>query len=605
MPTNQINLVSLDFDDIKNSLIEYLKSQQEFSDYEFEGSALSVLIDLMSYNTNQNAYLANMLLNEKFLDSAVKRSSIVSIAKHLGYTPRSSMGAVAHVRIEVFEPEGEPLFLSIAKNTPFSTTISGTQYTFFNPEAATIEPRNGRYIFEDVLIKEGSIKQHQFVVINPGTEEKYEIPFDDVDISTLNVWVQDNPNAQEQEHFRPAKELVGLTDEDPVYFIEEGTTGRYYFYFGDGNIGRKLSRGNIIRIEVMTTSGEVPNISGLVPQVFQIGSSISNSTNVSVTTISNSTGGGAKEGVDSIRYNAPKYFASANRAINETDYDTLVRQSYPNIESVSVWGGENNVPPVYGKVFISLKPFKGGSIDSVTKSNIASLILKDKQMMTIIPEFKDPDYIYITSSTVVEYDKNITSVDVASIGTFVRQEMVKYFSEELQQFKRKFQYSRLIERMNNAHYSIKNVLLNISLQKRIVPAFNVNNSYLDGGAIRFNNKLTPGSLKSTKYYGNWNGTSTLLHIRDDEEGNVGLYNDSDIFLTSIGTIDYVSGKVSILSLNPIGYPSSQFDIRFNVLPIREDLNIEAQRNQIIEMDDSVENYLSDLINGSTIQVVAS
>lgn len=604
MPLNQINLTSLDFDDIKNSLIEYLKSQQEFSDYEYEGSALSNLIDILAYNTNQNAYIANMLLNEKFLDSAVKRSSLTSIAKHLGYTPRSSMGAVAHVRIEVTEPEGSPLFLTLPKNTPFSTTIANNQYTFFNPEPITIEPKNGRYIFEDVLIKEGTIRNHQFVVVNPGTEEKYEIPFSDIDISTLTVWVQPNPNSQTQEYYSRAKDLIGLTDTDQIYFVEESTNGRFLIYFGDDIIGKKLSRGNIIRVEFMTTSGSATNISNLTNQNFQIGSSIGDSEVITISTLSNSTGGGEREGIESIRYNAPKFYASANRAINETDYDTLVRSSYPNIESVSVWGGENNNPPIYGKVFISLKPFKGGTIDSITKSNIASLILKDKQMMTIIPEFRDPDYIYITTRTTVEYDRNLTSVDVSSIGAFVRQEMINYFSEELQQFKKKFQYSRLIERLNNAHYSIKNVLLGISIQKRIVPAFNVNNSYIDGNALRFNNKLTPGSIKSTKYYGNWNNQSTLLHLKDDGNGNITL-NDDIQYLTNVGTVDYTSGKISIISLFPTGYPSSQFDIRITALPIRDDLNIESERNQIIEMDDSIENYLSDLQNGTIINVIAS
>jgi len=604
MALNQINITSLDFDDIKNSLIEYLKSQQEFSDYEFEGSALSNLIDILAYNTNQNAYIANMLLNEKFLDSAVKRSSITSIAKHLGYTPRSSMGAVAHVKLEVINPEGNPLFLTLPKNTPFTTTISGNQYSFFNPEPITIEPKNGRYIFEDVLIKEGTIRNHQFVVVNPGTEEKYEIPFSDIDISTLTVWIQPNPNSQEQDYYARAKDLIGIDDQSKIYFVEESTNGRFILCFGDDIIGKKLSRGNIIRVEFMTTAGGDANIANSVAQNFQISASIGNSDAITVDTLSNSTGGGAREGIESIRYNAPKFYASANRAINETDYDTLVRASYPNIESVSVWGGENNIPPVYGKVFISLKPFKGGNIDAITKSNIASLILKDKQMMTIIPEFKDPDYIYINTRAVVEYDRNLTSVDASSIGAFVRQAMTQYFSDELQQFKRKFQYSRLIERLNNAHYSIKNVLLDISLQKRIVPAFNVNNSYIDGNGLRFNNKITPGSLKSTKYYGIWAGTTNLLHIQDDGQGNITLHDDEK-YLTNIGTIDYTSGRVNILSLAPTGYPSSQFDIRITALPVRDDLNIEAERNQIIELDDSVENYLSDLENGVSIQVIAS
>jgi len=609
-----LRISELDFDTIKTNLKTYLQSQNEFSDYDFEGSGLSILIDLLAYNTHYNAYLANMLANEMFLDSAVKRSSVVSIAKHLGYTPRSVTGSKAFLNIVVNNPTGTPATLTMDRYTSFTSLINGTSYTFLTTEPYTIQPSGGIYSFSNIPVKEGKILEYFYTVVTPGPDEKYEIPNSAVDTSTMLVTVQNSSTDNSTITYTLATDITTITDVSTVYFLEENPLGNFQIYFGDGILGKKLTAGNIIKIQYLTSSGSISNVSGNISQSFTADNTIGGSSNIVVTTVSNSTGGTEREPISSIKFNAPRSNIAKSRAVTKADYSSIIKAQYSSVESISVWGGEENDPPVYGKVLISLKPYAGFFIDDITKTNIKNTILKDRNVLTVFPEFVDPDYIYVNLTANVNYNKNITTLNQSQISNLIRQQINTYFNQNLQQFEKPFYYSQLIEALNNVNDSVLSVLLNIKVQKRLVPILNVQNAYINENVLRFNNKLEPGNIESTRFFIVRNGTTITTRIHDVPDimppdsngtGTLRIYNVADnTDLGAIGTVNYSSGIMSITGITPVGYPANQFEIIITASAQEDSYNISSARNQIIVVDDSTENPSSSRLPGITINVTA-
>jgi hypothetical protein len=609
-----LRISELDFDTIKTNLKTYLQSQSEFTDYDFEGSGLSILLDVLAYNTHYNAYLANMLANEMFLDSAVKRSSVVSIAKHLGYTPRSVTGSSAKLNITVNAPTGTPASLTLDRYTSFSTSINGVPYSFLNTEPYTIQPTGGVYSFSNIPVKEGKILEFNYTVVTPGTEEKYEIPNSAVDTSTMLVTVQNSSTDSTVTAFTLATDITAVTNTSNVYFIEENTLGNYQIYFGDGIIGKKLTAGNIIRIQYLVSVGSASNVSGTITQSFTADNTIGGSSSISITTVSNSTGGAEKESIASIKFNAPRSNLSKNRAVTKADYSAIIKAQYSQVESISVWGGEENIPPTYGKVFISLKPFSGFTIDDIVKTDIKNTILKERQVLTVIPEFIDPDYIYANFIISINYNKNLTTLSASQISNLARTATANYFNNELQQFEKPFYYSQFSENLNSINDSVLSVLAELKLQKRISPVLNVSNAYIDANKLRFNNRLHPGELQSTRFFVVRDGITITARLRDtpasmppdyNGTGTVRLYNvNDDTDLGSVGTINYASGEVSITNIVPVGFPNNQFDIAITCGVQETSYNILAARNQIVVLDDNTEFVSTSRLPGLTINVTA-
>lgn len=609
-----LRIAELDFDTIKTNLKTYLQSQNEFSDYDFEGAGLSVLIDILAYNTHYNAYLANMLANEMFLDSAVKRSSAVSIAKHLGYTPKSVTGSKAIIDIVVNNPTGTPATLTLDRYTSFSTTVGGSSYTFLTTEPYTIQPVNGTYTFGNIPIKEGRLLEYSFNVVSPGPEEKFEIPNAAIDTSTMLVTVQNSSTDTTTTTYTLASDTTEVLSSSTVYFLEENTLGNYQIYFGDGILGKKLVAGNIIRVQYLVSSGSVSNVSGNISQSFTADNTIGGSSNITVTTVTNATGGTEKESIASIKFNAPKSNLARSRAVTKSDYISVIKSRYSQVESISVWGGEENVPPAYGKVFISLKPYSGFVIDDLTKTEIKNTILKDRQILTVIPEFVDPDYIYVGLNVNINYNKNATTLTSSQISNLARTTITNYFNTQVQQFEKPFYYSQLLEDINNVNGSVLSVLTGIKIQKRITPVLNVSNAYIDENTLKFNNRLHPGELQSTRFFIVRNGVTITARLKDtptsmppnyDGTGSVRMFNIEDnTDLGAIGTIDYATGEISITNLVPVGYPAGQFDIAITCDAQEESYNITAARNQIIVLDDNTEFPSSSRLPGLTINVTA-
>jgi hypothetical protein len=618
-----LRIAELDFDTIKSNLKDFLKNYTDtdgapyFTDFDFEGSGLSILLDVLSYNTHYNAYLASMVINDMFLDSAVKRASAVSIAKHLGYTPVSAIGARATISFTVTDVTNSPNFLTLDKFTPFTTFVNESTLTFVNLDAKTIQPVNGIYSFEDIEIVEGIPLQYVYSVETPGPLEKYTIPNDNVDTTTIQVVVQNSVSDSTQTVYTLTEDTLNIDGESTVFFIEENPSGLYQIYFGDGVIGKKLARNNLITINYLITNGTIGNVAGTLSQQFTCGTSIGGGT-VSGTIIAatNSRGGLEREDINSIKFRAPKFSSSSNRAVTGDDYKAIISKNYPLVQSVSVWGGEDNVPPMYGKVIISLNPYEGYAITEGVKADIKNIILQNKQVLSIMPEFVDPDYFYINLSVNVKYEAGKTSLSSTNIKNLVVNEIQNYFSTDLQQFDKDFVFSKLSRNIDNVNEYIIGNLMTVKLQRRISPILNSKlNIYTLGDTINFKNGLVPGSLTSTSFAVNYKGNSLVAKIKDVPNDSVpnntgtgtvqliDAINDT-LLNTAYGSINYGTGELSIDSLELLGYPTETSDIRITATVQDEYLDVNVSKNQIILLDDSSTNIDSNRLPGLTVNVIS-
>ena len=591
-----LNISELDFDTIKANLKEFLNNQDEFTDYDFEGSGLSVLIDLLSYNTHYNAYLANMVVNEMFLDSAVKRSSAVSIAKHLGYTPGSARGSRAVVNITVSSPTGLPDTLVLPRYSSFSTTINGTNYTFLNTEEVTAQPVSGLYTFNSVSLVEGTQFEINHVVADPGPSEKYEIPNENVDTTTLLVTVQNSASDLATEAYTLSTDITNIASDSKVYFLEENPFGKFQIFFGDGVLGKKLTLGNIVKIRYLAVTGSSTNTSNTVSQQFSI-TSIGGSSNVSISTASNPTSGAEKEDISSIKFKAPRVNAARNRAVTSEDYEALITSNFTAAESVSVWGGEDNVPPKFGKVLISLKPFDGFIISQETKNSIIANILQDKRILAIQPEIIDPEFFYVGLSIAVQYNTQTTTKTSSQLQSIIRTVVSNYFNSDLQKFNRDFNKSKLVKLILDSDQSIFSVLIKLKLQKRQTITLNTVNTFTDDRSIKFENAIVPGTISSSRFFaisGNTVVSSKMVDIPNTMPpsptgiGTIRIINatSNTIVDSNVGYVNYGSGDVVILGFTPVALPNNVNDFRVTASVQEDAHNIQAYRNQILVLDDS-------------------
>ena len=603
----------LDFDEIKINLKQFLVNYRDkdknliFKDYDFEASSLSILLDLLSYNTHYNAYLANMVANEMFLDSAVKRESAVSISKHLGYTPLSYRSAKAQVSFVIANPAGNPTTLTLPKFSPFSTIIDGTLYTFVNLDSVTISPVNDEYLFSNVDLVEGQPLNFTYRVNASGPDEKYSIPNNNIDTSTIRVVVQNSYSDTTQTTYTVAGNLEALTGQSQVYFIEESPTGYYEIFFGDGVLGKKLSDGNLVRIEYLVSNGSKCNVSNEIDQEFSLQTNVGG-VNLEAPIIAsrNSTGGDEADNLEEIKFKAPRFLSSFNRAVTANDYKAIIESNYPLVESISVWGGEENIPPVYGKVFISLKPYSGYTINTELKEKIKLEILADRKMMSIIPEFKDPNYLFVTVNAKVKFDPKNSKYNQSEITTLVRAKIEEYFQQELQKFDKDFVYSKLSRAIDSVDLSILGNAVSFQIQKRITPLVNTESIYTGTSALKFANQLVSNTIQSTVFYYKKDNIIYSVYIKDiltaGTTGTLNLYNSltDTILIQNIGTVDYVKGTITIPSLTPAGYYENNNDIRISA-KITE-LDIQSSRDLILIIDDSTSSSIIKRSAGLTVTI---
>jgi hypothetical protein len=613
---SNLRIAELDFDQIKTNLKTFLNAQTEFTDYDFEGSGLSILLDVLAYNTHYNAYLANMVVNEMFLDSAVKRSSAVSIAKHLGYTPVSARGAVANLDIVVTNPSNLPASLTMDRYTPFTSTVDGVPYTFLTTDAKTAQRVGSTYTFADVDVTEGTLLSYSYVVSDITPAAKYEIPNEAVDTTTIKVSVQTSSSDTTTNTYTLSTDITGIGSTSAVYYLEQNPQGKYQIYFGDGIIGKSLAAGNIITIQYLVATGSAVNVSSTVSQSFTAGTTIGGSSSIAITVNSNSTGGANTESITSIKFNAPRVNASKNRAVTATDYEALILANYAGAESVSVWGGEDNDPPYYGKVLISLKPYSGFTISDATKNSIKNNILKTKQGITIIPEFVDPTFFFVNITADIVYNSSITTLSSDQIKTQVNTAITDYFSTNLQKFNREFIYSALTSAILAKNSSITSALISLKLQRRIIPTLNTTNIFTGDTSIKYRNPLKPGTIFSSYFFISVGGVSTLVKItdlpndtppNDSGSGVLRLVNvvNSSIVAANVGTVNYGTGVVSISGITPTGTPTGVTDIRITGTVQEASYNLAVSRSEILVQDDTTINKIGGLLAGTTINVTTS
>lgn len=616
---SNIRVTELDFDEIKKNLKEYLKSQTTFNSYDYEGSALSILLDILSYNTHYNSFLANMLANEMFLDSAVKRPSIVSLAKHLGYTPRSARGAVGNISFSITIENPTTNFINLPKNTIFTTNIGNNSLSFYNTKDIVGERNINVFEFKNVEIKEGSVLDFNFTVLTPGPEEKYTIPNSNIDTTSLVVTVQNSNSDSTTFSYKNALDVSTIKEDSKIYFLDENKQGLYEIYFGDNIFGKKLAAGNIVKVSYAICNGALGNSTETEELTFSL-SSIPDLGSVSINQDSlvintRPSNGADVEGVDSIKFNAPKFRSSQNRAVTANDYAAVIKASNPNIESISVWGGEDNNPPAYGKVFIAIKPTTGFIITDSVKDFIKDNILKEKKIMSIIPELVDPDYLYVNLVVDITYNSLVTSLNAAKIQNLATGAIQVYFDNELEKFNKPLSFSKLLNTIDTVNTSITNTNMSVGLQKRITVTLNNNNQFIDSNNIKFYNRIHPNSVKSTYFFIQYSGVATKVYMIDESATNPPDYkgkgiikivreSDNSIINVKFGDVDYLNGEITIPELIPTGLPSGVTDIRINVGVQRASYNLATQKDLILILDNTDTDVDKGRTSGLVVNVTA-
>lgn len=628
----QLDVTQLDFDQIKAALKTYLSSQSEFTDYDFEGSALSIILDALAVNTHYNAILAHMVANESFIDTAIKRSSVVSIAKSLGYTPRSTRSASATVNL-VIEPSSVYLSsntaFTLGRDTAFTAKIEGTSYTFYPTEAITqtVETNDGvdQFVFNNLLLKEGKRLTNKFVVQAGKELEPFVIPNKNVDTTTLRVRVQSTTYDTTINTYNLQTGLLDANSTSKIYFLEENSEGTYQIRFGDDVIGAKLSAGNLVTVDYLNSSG----IDGNAAKTFTCSTTLTDSNEtLTITTVNTSSGGQNKESIDSIRLNAPRNYSTQQRAVTAQDYKNLILASNSNIQSVAVWGGEQNDPPMYGKIFISLDPVAGQTITQLDKDNIVQDVITPKGSISMIPVFVDPDYTYVGIKAGIVFNPNLTTLSPGQIKAATLTAINDFFNTDLNVLNKNLYYSKLHNIIKNSSDSIVSVNIGLSLQKRLlVNNFNIDANY----SFTFNSRVHPRELHSTWFNVKVNGTTIKVKMIDTPESNVVApeYNglgriqlvDSDgKVVSNVGTIDYSTGRVTIERMNVSSLYGTEDSIRVTIRPHDDVKDISTSilsrtapistaavfatpaKNTILTLDDTSKNFATGSRTGLDITV---
>jgi hypothetical protein len=586
----RLNVTELDFDTIKGNLKTFLRQQDQFTDYDFEGSTISTLLDVLAYNTHYNAVYGNVLANEMFLDSADLRNSIVSHAKHVGYTPRSATSPVAFLNVVVNNATGSTLTAS--RGTTFTTTVDGVSYSYLVKDDTTITPNDGVYTFSSLPVYEGTLINNKYTVDTTNADQRFLIKNNLADTTTLKVTVQNSSSDSTTNTYTLATDLADIDSSSKVYYLEGAEDQQYEVKFGDGVLGAALSTGNIVTLSYIVTSAEESNGASS----FSLSGSIGGFSNVTITTATNSANGSQPESPDSIRFNAPKQYAAQNRTVTTNDYASKVKQIYTNAKSVSVWGGEDNDTPVYGRVYISINPVAGATLTETTKTDIITQ-LKDFNVASITPIIQDPETTSLQLSVNVKYDAKSTTKTSDSIKSLVSAAITKFNTDNLTQFENVFRHSKFIETVNKVDTSILSNITTVKLHKSFTATTTGATTY----TIKFSNAFyNPHSAHNASAGGilvssgfKINGDTTNEYFLDDDgAGNVRLYylvGQTRTYTNNTqGTIDYTNGVVTLNSLfvtevsNVDGATSTA--VRLTIIP--NSVDIIPVRNQILEIDET-------------------
>ena len=491
---DRLRVTELDFDTIKLNLKTFLNQQSQFTDYDFEGSGLNVLLDILAYNTHYNAYYLNMVANESFLDSALLRDSVVSHAKTLGYLPHSMKAPNATINFLVNAATSTDGTLTIPAGYSFlSNQIDSKVYNFVVLEDTTVTKANNSYYFENLDISEGQLITYSFnhnQTTNP--KQTFTLPDNDIDTTSIKVGVSPTSTTTDIAVYNLVTDILDVTNDSEVYYLQETKNGQYQIYFGNGVIGKTLPDGAVVSVTYLVTNGISANKANNFVGALTLTDSLNETlTNFTVTPVSAASGGAERETVDDIKFGSAAQFATQNRLITTKDYESYIRKNYPSIDSISVWGGEEETPRAYGKVFVSLKPKEDYYISETEKRRILTEIIAPKAIVSVETIIRDPEYLYLLVSNYVQYNKNKTTQNAEGIKNSIKNSILLYNQTFLNKFGATFVLSKLQDSIDgvdlNAILGSETIL---RLQKRFEPDLTISASYV----INFNSVLHRGTL---------------------------------------------------------------------------------------------------------------
>tara|TARA_R110000787_G_scaffold30417_1_gene81693 strand:- start:522 stop:2393 length:1872 start_codon:yes stop_codon:yes gene_type:complete len=576
---NALQLTSIDFDGIKNDLKAFLSNQTELGDYNYESSTMQIMLNLLAYNTYKNSFYLNMVGNEMFLDSAQIRNNVVSRAKMLGYTPRSAQGPTATVKLTI-TPGDTPDNITIPADTQFTTTVDGVNYVYVNPAAAVINANASGVYSTNLKITEGSPFTYRFTV-DSGTPIRYVIPNENVDTRSLSIRVQSSSSNTSQTTWLPAADMTAVAGNTYAYFLDENDDGRYEIKFGDNVVGRGISDGNIVVASYRICNGTATQSAN----VFTTSATIDGYNNITVQAVEVASGGAQQESVASIKFNAPRDYQAQNRAVTTGDYEVLIRNNFSDIGAVSVWGGQDNDPPTFGKAFIAVKPNTGFFISENRKEDIDKF-LSNKSVMSTTPEIVDPTYKFIVPTVTVKYNPNLTSSTAGAIVNTISNRVVQYELSDLVTFGKEYASSELIKNIYTANESISSIEIDLRMMKNFIPVTTSITTYTipfndpllntTGGAAAPGRGLTVSSSRFT--YENQDQS----FLDDDGFGNVRIYyiNESGARVYTNRTAGHVFYDTGLITLDQVlitAYNGAALEVY--VVPANESLV--SLRNQIL------------------------
>ena len=587
MPYTQV--ANLDFEDIKSALKDYLRANSDFTDYDFEGSALATLIDTLAYNTYYTAFNTNMVVNELFIDSATIRDNVVAIAKQLGYRPKSVTSPTSSISFSVtYRNPTTDTELILKKGSGFIASYDNTIYQYVTPSDVTAQIINGTATFENVTIREGTLLTNTFTVDNSLSSQRFIL--DNVGIDTNTIRVRVFPGGSSfSEPFVLADNILGVDGNSKVFFIDEIEDDRFEIIMGDGALGKKLESGSRIEVSYLTTAGPASN--GVRTFVFTgvlenpDGVSPANF-DVNVLSAVRSSGGEEKEATKAIKFNAPKLYGAQDRAVTSQDYEAIVRKIYPSTSDIIIYGGEEAVPPQYGKVFIVLKPNDASYLTSLTKKDITEE-LKKYVVASVEPEIIDPSVLFVEMTSKIYYDRAATDKTPAQIRDLAINSVQQYIDNtDTEKFNGKFRYSKFVGVIDDADRSINSNLTSVMMRKDFYPSLNSSFYYEICFQNEFDQDCDEPVLSSTGFrvteYPNFD-----VYI-EDRDGKIVLYRldavtaEKVVLNSDIGDIDYAKGELKMYNLTII--KGSFFDNRISVRvkPLRND--IQALREVYLDVD---------------------
>ena len=633
-----LNFTGLDFEQIKTTLKDYLKSNSDFTDYDFEGSNLSTILNVLAYNTYITSYNANMLSNEVFIDSATLRENVVSLARNIGYLPRSRKAAKATINFfcDISSVSPTPPSVVLKKGAVVATNkqFNGQSFVFGITEDKSVSVVDGIASFDQVEVYEGQVVEQSFEYSSRNPFDKMILSNTGIDLATLKVSVRPSPNSSvsltysRQDDLFDADSGSTITGASPIYFIQEIEDEQYEIIFGDGIFGKKLQDGNLVEVSYIKTNGEpgngVSNFSFSGKLVYTRNNSTSNVTSgISLVTANESSKGGQEiESTESIKKYAPQVYATQNRALTANDYEILIpNKIYPEAESISVYGGEELVPPQYGKVFISIKPRTGDFVSNAIKENIKR-DLKKYSVAGIVPEILDLKYLFIETDSKVYYNVNLAK-NVANVSSLAKSNIDKYAeSSELNKYGARFKYSKFLKIIDQSHEAISSNITTIQIRRDLRIAVNQFAEY----AIDFGNQFHISSMEG------YNIRSTpfkVLDIVDDvylfdipdsdkKKGKISLFSlpgdrsgPPVVVRRNIGTVDYVKGRITLNPINIVsGKPKDNVEI-LEISTVPESNDVIGLQDLYLQLDRSNVDMIVDEIasgadpSGSTYTVTPS